>query len=314
MESYIELRQLHYFVTVAHMRNFTRAAEQLHIAQPALSQQIQQLERKLHVSLFERTNRQVRLTSAGEALLVRAERILAEVEWARQEMQEYSEMARGRVVIGALQSLEAFQFPELLSRFHTRYPGVEIVLREESTEQLIALLDTRQLDMSVIQILDNVWPPELTTSTIVTEKLLTEEVVLVVASHHRLAHAQHITMEALRDESFVSFKPGTGLRQVMMQRCIAAGFTPRMLLESGELATIRSLVAEGLGISVLPRSVAEASGKKVAIISLEPPSMRTLMLAWQTNIHHAPASTAFLTFIRNDVRDHPWQRTNLETM
>lgn len=303
----MELRQLRYFVAVAHKRHFTQAAEQLNVAQPALSQQIRQLERELGVPLFERTSRQVHLTSAGEALLVRAERILAEVEWVQMEMQEYSGLIRGRIVIGALQSLEAFRFPALLARFHIRYPGIEIILREEATERLLALLNTGQLDLTIIQIIDNSWPLELTTAPIVTEKLLTEELVLVVAPDHALAHHQNIAVEELRNEAFISFKSGSGLRHAITQRSLTAGFTPRILLESGELGTIRSLVAEGLGISVLPRSVAEAAGKDVAIVSLNPPSVRTLLLAWHTHIYHTPASTAFLSFIRNDIDDHPWR-------
>lgn len=302
----MELRQLRYFVEVAHKQHFTKAAERLNIAQPALSQQIRQLEHELGVSLFERTSRRVHLTSAGSALLIRAERILAEIEWAQKEMQEYSGLVRGRVVIGALQSLEAFRFPTLLARFHTHYPGIEIVLREEATEQLVALLSSGQLDLSIIQIIDNSWPQPVNALPVVTEKLLDEELVLVVAPEHPMAGRRGVAMEELRDEPFISFKSGSGLKHAIMQRSIAAGFTPRMLLESGELSTIRLLVAEGLGISILPRSVAEASGKALAVVSLDPPSVRTLLLAWHTNVYHTPASTAFLTFMRNDIRDYPW--------
>jgi LysR family transcriptional activator of glutamate synthase operon len=304
----MELRQLRYFVAVAHRKHFTQAARELNLAQPALSQQIQQLEREPGIALFERTSRRVGLTSAGEALLVRAEHILAEVEWAQMEMQQYTGLARGRVVIGALQSLEAFRFPALLSRFHTRYQGIEIVLREEATERLLELLNTGQLDLTVIQIIDASWPLELTASSIVTEKLLTEELVLVVAPDHSLAHHQNVTMEELRDEPFVLFKPGSGLRHTVIQRSLVAGFTPRILFESGELGTIRSLVAEGLGVSVLPRSVAEAPGREVAVVSLGPtPPVRTVLLAWPAKVYHAPAAAAFLSFIRNDIRDHPWK-------
>lgn len=305
----MELRQLRYFVAVAHKKHFTQAAGELNLAQPALSQQIHQLEHDLGVTLFERTSRRVRLTAAGEALLVRAERILAEVERAQMEMQEYTGLARGRVVIGALQSLEAFRFPALLARFHLRYPGIEIVLREEATERLLELLNAGQLDLTVIQIIDGSWPLELTASSVVSEKLLTEELVLVVAPNHALAHYQHVTMEELRDEPFVLFKPGSGLRHTVIQRSLGAGFTPRILFESGELGTIRSLVAEGLGVSVLPQSVAEAPGREVAVVSLGPsPPMRTVMLAWHANIYHAPAAAAFLSFIRNDVHDYPWRK------
>lgn len=303
----MELRHLRYFVAVAQRKHFTRAAEELHLAQPALSQQIQQLERELGIALLERTSRQVRLTSAGEAFLARAERILAEVERAQMEMQEFAGLTRGRIVIGALQSLEAFRFSSLLSRFHARYPGIEIVLREKGTEELLELLNAGHLDLSLIQIIGDMSPREITESVVTAEKLLTEEVVLVVAANHPLAHAQQVTVEELREEPFIAFKPGSGLRRILLQSSLAAGFTPRILFESGDLGTIRSLVAEGLGISMLPRSVAEAAGREVVSISFSPrPLARTILLAWHTHISHAPATAAFLAFIRRDIHEYPW--------
>lgn len=304
----MELRQLRYFIAVARRKHFTQAATELNLAQPALSQQIQQLERELGVILFERTSRRVNLTPAGEALLVRAQHILAEVERVHIEMQDYAGLARGRVVIGALQSLEAFRFPALLSRFHTRYPGIEIILREEATERLFDLLQTGHLDLAITQIIDNTWPTASTPPSIITEELLTEELTLIVAPTHPLALRHHVTMEELREEPFVLFKTGSGLRHTIMQRSLAAGFSPRILCESGELGTIRSLVSEGLGISVLPRSVAASPGREIALLSFgSPPPIRTIMLAWHAHVHHVPSASAFLSFIHADIRAHPWK-------
>ena len=305
----MELRHLRYFVAVAHKKHFTQAAEELHLAQPALSQQIQQLERELGIALLERTSRRVRLTAAGEAFLARAERILAEVERAQREMQEFADLTRGRVVIGALQSLDAFHFSSLLARFHACYPGIEIVLREEGTEVLLELLSAGQLDLSLTQITSGELPLELTDPSIACEKLLKEEIVLVVAPKHSLAHIGQITLEELRDETFISFKLGSGLRHMLLQSSLAAGFTPRILFESGDLGTIRSLVAEGLGIAILPRSTAEAPGREIALISFSPhPLVRTICLAWHTRVYHAPAAAAFRSFIRSDIQEHPWMK------
>jgi DNA-binding transcriptional LysR family regulator len=303
----MELRHLRYFVAVAHKKHFTRAAEELHLAQPALSQQIQQLEQELGVALLERTSRQVRLTSAGEAFLARSEGILAEVERVQMEMQEFAGLLHGRIEIGALQSLEAFGFISLLARFHKSYPGIEIILQEEANEKLLELLKAGQLDLSLIQITGATFPPDMTIPAISTEALVTEEIVLVVSASHALAQARHVSMEQLREEPFVAFKPGSGLRQIMIQSCQSAGFSPHILFESGNLDTIRSMVAEGLGISMLPHSVAEAAGSEIVSISFDPhPLFRTILLAWHSHRYQSPAATAFLSFFRQDIHEYPW--------
>lgn len=305
----MELRHLRYFVEVAQRKHFTQAAEELNLAQPALSQQIQQLERELGLLLLERTSRHVRLTSAGEAFLKRAEHILSEVELARREMQEFAGLKRGRVVIGALQSLASHHFPALLARLHARYPEIEIVLHEESNEELVELLQAGALDLSLLQVTSNPSSLELARSPIVTEELLTEEIVLIAAPDHPLTGRRQVAMEELQSESFISFKLGSTLRSILFQSTLAAGFTPHILFESGELATIRSLVAEGLGIAILPRSVAEAPGREIALVSFVPHSpTRTILLAWHTQVYHTPATAACLTFMRDDIREHPWRK------
>jgi DNA-binding transcriptional LysR family regulator len=309
----MELRHLRYFVAVAQRKHFTQAADELHLAQPALSRQIQQLEQELGIELLVRTSRRVRLTAAGEAFLVRAEHILAEVERARMEMQEFAGLIYGRLMIGALQSLDAFGFTAMLARFHARYPGIEIILQEEATEKLFELLCAGQLDLSLLQIRGEELPDELLASPVATEKLLTEEVVLVVSANHALAHAQQVTIDELRDEPFVAFKPGFGLRQIMQQSCLSAGFSPRILFESGNLDTIRSMVAEGLGISILPRSVAISAGRKMTAISFRPdPLLRTILLAWHAHSYRSPTTTAFLSFFHQDIQEHPWRESRLD--
>ncbi|HEX7733738.1 MAG TPA: LysR family transcriptional regulator [Ktedonobacteraceae bacterium] len=303
----MELRHLRYFVAVAHKKHFTQAAEELNLAQPALSQQIQQLERELGLLLLERTSRRVRLTSAGEAFLKRAEHILSEVELARREMQEFAGLKRGRVIVGALQSLAAYHFPAQLARLHTRYPEIEIVLREESNEELVELLQAGALDLSLLQITSNPSSLDLASLPIAAEELLTEEIVLIAAPAHPLVGRRQVAMEELRGESFISFKPGSNLRSILFQNALAAGFVPHILFESGELVTIRSLVAEGLGLAVLPRSVAEAPGREIALVSFVPhPPTRTILLAWHTQVYHTPATAACLAFLRDDIREHPW--------
>ncbi len=304
----MELRQLRYFVTVAHKRHFTRAAEELCIAQPALSQQIQALEHEYGVTLFERTSRRVRLTTAGEALLEHAERILAAVEIARADLQTFATLKRGRVAIGVLQSLSMYRLPALLARFHARYPGIEITLHESVTEDLLEQIAQGQLDLALIHTIEDIFPVHKIDPHIVVEAILKEEIVAIVAPNHPLARRRSIAPEELQHEAFLLFKAGSGLRQALIHLSDRGHFTPHILLESGNIGTIRALVSEGLGISVLPRTVAESPGQAIVALALDPPiPPRTVMVAWHQRLTHSLTGTAFLQFLHEDMQYHPWE-------
>ena len=307
--SSMEIRHLRYFVAVAYKRHFTHAAESLLIAQPALSQQIQALERELGVTLFERTSRQVRLTPAGEALLVHAEGILAEAEQAYVEMQAFAGVTRGRVKLGLLQSLGAYRLSSLLARFHAQHQEIEMVLHEDVTEQLIEKVKVGQLDVALIHVIDDIFPLNIPDSQMITESIAKEQVLLVVAPNHPLAHQPHVSAKELEHEPFILFKPGSGLRQVMVHLSLIGDFTPHILFESGDIGTVRALTAEGLGMSVLPQSVVEAPGKEVAKVNLFPLlPCRKVVVVWHQRIAHSPAATAFLTFLRKDIDRQPWKK------
>lgn len=298
----MELRQLRYFAAVARRRHFTNAAAALHVAQPALSQQIRALERELGVELFDRTGRRVRLTPAGEALLVHAERVLTEVARAETAMAEFAGLLRGRVVVGALPSLAEHQLPALLAGFHARHPGLELALREESSAQLLALLAGGEVDLAILHQSPAATPP----ADVVLDPLFTEDLVAVVAPDSPLAARGALPLAALRDEPFVTSRPGSAIRHTLLQACADAGFTPRVAFESGGAATVRALAAAGLGVAVLPRSEAAAAGPPVAAIAIDPPRLtRTVALAWSTGHYRPTAVAAFLAFARDALRRPP---------
>src|SRR5881398_3208359 len=132
----MELRQLRYVVAVADHLHFTRAAEALHVAQPALSQQIRRLERELDLQLFARTSRTVALTEPGAAVVERARRVLGEVDAIAEDLDAMRGILRGRVELGSMQSLGPFDLPRLLADFHARHPGVDVVLRDRKSTRL----------------------------------------------------------------------------------------------------------------------------------------------------------------------------------
>jgi LysR family transcriptional regulator, transcription activator of glutamate synthase operon len=295
----MELRQLRYFAAVARRRHFTAAAEAIGVAQPALSQQIRILERELGVQLFDRAGRRVRLTPAGEALLLRAERILAEVANAQSELAEYAGAVRGRVVVGTLPSLAEYQLPPLVAAFHARHPGLELVLREERTARLLELLGAGEVDLALLH-----HSPAATAATpaLTLEPLFTEELVAAVGTNHPLADRAALALAALRDEAFILTKSGSAIRDTILAACAIAGFAPRIAFESGAAATVRALAAAGLGVAILPRSEAQTGTPPLASLELDPRLTRTVALAWPAARRHPPATAAFLALAREALR------------
>ncbi len=298
----MELRHLAYFMNVARQKSFTRAAQLLHIAQPSLSQQIQQLEQELGVTLIKRTKRSVQLTAAGEALLRHAEHITAAVEQARHEMQEYAHTSRGSIVMGTLTSLNVLQLPTLLRQFRERFTGIDIILREETTECLGDLLRAGQIDVGLVCTINRTMPALFADPFFATEEVFCEELVVIVSSNHVLAGQRTITMEALRDHPFIALKPGSGLRHALTVLSHAAGFIPYIAYESGDMNTICALATEGLGAAIVPRSVAESQGSGLSLIPFEAPSpYRSVLLVWPNGRVLSPSTEAWLSFFRDTV-------------
>ena len=303
----MELRQLRYFVVLAHRLHFTQAAEEVAIAQPALSQQIQALERELGVRLFERTSRHIRLTPAGQGLLVHAERVLADVDTLSTEMAAYAGLHRGRLRIGLHQTLGVSWLSGLLARFHGRYGGIEMVLHEGVTEPMLERVEEGKLDLIWMHTIGTLFPKMALSKQIETKAVLTEAVLLGAGPQHRLAGRKQISWTSLQAEAFVLFQPGSGLRQIVMHLSQQAGFLPQVIFESGDMGMIRALVSEGMGISVFPHSVIDAPGRSLVPLDLSPAlPPRTVQLAWHRQRASTPTIQAFLDFVQEDLCLHPW--------
>jgi len=291
----MELRQLRSAVAVARRLSFTAAAEELALAQPALSQQIAALERELAVRLFERTNRRVRLTDAGAAFVARAERILAELGAAAEEMSAYAGGLRGRVTVGTYQSFAEYSLPKLLGRFHAEHPGVEIALREGMADALLAGLRAGSIDVFVghLDIAQNA-------AGLRAEPLYDDELVIAVSARHPLAARGRVRIDELRNEPFVIFRPGSATTDRLYRLTRGAGFEPQVSFESEDSMTIRSLVAEGLGVALFPRSLGNTPGPNIALLSVEPRVMRTMSLVTR-EAAYGPAASGFVDFIRTEM-------------
>jgi LysR family transcriptional activator of glutamate synthase operon len=290
----MELRQLRYLVALAEERNFTRAAENEHVAQPALSQQIRRLEEELGLALVERTTRRASLTDAGELLVVRARRVLAELEAADAELLALRGMETGHVTIGAMHTMGPIDLSLVLALFNQLHPDVELTVREQSSEEMAELLRVDELDLAFLSVTERIESHGLG-----LQQLVSEELVVLLPLGHRLAARRQVRMAQLAEERFISFRRGARLRELLEGAGRQAGFEPRVTLESNESLRIRRLVARGLGVAILPRSDAEGHEPEVAVAFLTDPVLsRDITLAWREGRRHAPAATEFLRLAR----------------
>lgn len=297
----MDLRQLRSLVAVAEERHFTRAAAREHIAQPALSQQIRRLEDELGLPLVERSTRHVAITHAGELLVARARRIFAELEAAEAELLSLKGMDSGRVSVGTMHTMGPVDVSLVLAIFHGRHPGVELTVREQSSEELAEMLRADELDLAFLSVTERIESHGLG-----LRQLVSEELVVLLPPAHPLAGRRKLRIANLHDEEFISFRAGARLRELLFSAARTAGFQPRVRLESNESQRIRRLVSRGMGVAILPRSDAVAPGAEVSIAALvDPPLARDITLAWREGRRHPPAVTEFLALARSTFADQP---------
>jgi DNA-binding transcriptional LysR family regulator len=292
----MELRQLEYFVAVAENASFTRAAERLHVAQPGVSAQIRLLERELGQDLFERSHRAIRLTQVGAAVLEYARAALRATSGARIIVDELTGLLRGRVSVGMVVACSSLDLTDLLAEFHRRHPGVEIELGEAHSHALLASLAAGELDLAFVAL----GPPM--PLGIETHLIVDEPVVAAVAVGDPLAGARRVRLDVLRERALIGMPEGTGLRAVIDSACAAAGFRPRFALEASNLGTVAQLAARGLGLALLPESVATSLGRRLRALPLEGATLRgQLALAWRKDGNANPAARALIELARTSV-------------
>lgn len=285
----MELFQLRYFIEVADQRNFTRAAERLNLAQPALSQQVKNLEKELGTELLVRGRKQTVLTRAGEIFLPRARALVADARAAKQAVADATDLKIGRLVLAAIPSMSGHWLPPHVRTFREHFPNVELVIKEGRTDEVCAMLDAAVADIGFVQL-------PVDEKKFDCQSVLAEEFVSLVPSRHELAGQSTITLRQLAGESFVLYKGKA--REVVISACRAAGFEPSVACESGELETVRALVAAGLGIAVLPELALSSVGPSQCVRGITKPKLKR-ELGWirRRTSELSKAATAFVETI-----------------
>jgi DNA-binding transcriptional LysR family regulator len=255
----MELRQLQYFAAVARHGQFTRAAEELWITQPALSQQVRRLEAELGVALLHRTPRGVEVTAAGEEMLARAEAVLAEVERARADMDRHAGASRGRVRVAAT-AADAPRLLPALAAFHRAHPALQVALRHGPAAEVAALAQRGSVDVAIA----GAEPPD----GVAVTPLADEPMRAITAPADPLAATGRGDLADLRGRPFILPEPETPLRRTVLAACQAVGFSPLPLFEVSDPGSVRYLAHAGLGVSVVPASWLDAPGPPVGVIEL----------------------------------------------
>lgn len=250
----MELRHLRYVIAVAEEGHITRAAERLGMQQPPLSQRIKAIERELDVQLFRRKARGVELTDAGQAFLDNARAVLAQFDRAFEATRRTARGEEGQICVGIAPTSPFHPFvPRVIRVFREAYPAVSLRLEERLGLELLDLLRNEQIDAAFIR------TPAANRDGVVIDRLLEEPMLIALPSQHPLARGRGdsgLQLKQLAGEAFIFYRPlGTGLNEIMTMACRAAGFSPRIGQEAPRVTSALSLVAVGLGVSLVPASL-----------------------------------------------------------
>ena len=290
----MELRHLRYFVAVAEELHFGRAAARLRVAQPALSQQIKQLEQELGVVLLARTKRRVSLTEPGRVFLPEARRTLAQAAGAAELARQAAAGQAGRLRIGYVDSALWGVLPAVLGAYREVHPMVRLTLLERLPAQQVAGLRAGDLDVCV-----GPPPPPGTLGVFETAPVSDDGILLALPAAHRLASRETIELADLAEEPWVlvSSRTPSRLRDMAVSACAAAGFTPRVAQEARQLDALVALVSAGLGVTFVPTTALRMPRPGVVLRPIRGLDIRFLLVAiWRRG--EAPATVrSFLEVI-----------------
>lgn len=289
----MELRQLKYFMEVARVEHMTKASENLHVAQSAVSRQITKLEEELGVHLFDRVGRNMQLTSVGQDFLKQAAIALNELQKAEALVTEYTDPAKGTVRVGLPNSLSTKVLPSVISTFREKYPQITYQFMEGTNEELTEMLLSGVLDMTFLS------PVPESSEQIEAIRFFDEKLKLIVPKTHPLAENFTVSLKELASEKFVLYPEDFDLYKIVTKAANKKGFEPQIAFQSRDFYTIQGLVGAGLGISILPEMILDGViFKETKSIALRDKELRRSVGIITTKKRNlSPSENLFRSFI-----------------
>jgi DNA-binding transcriptional LysR family regulator len=286
----MELRHLRTIVAVAQHRSLTKAGEELYLTQSAISQQIRRLEQELGIEVFRRTSRSVELTAEGRVILGYAQRVLAEVDGLHSELEELTGVLSGQLRIGGVYPTGPYDLFGMLADFRAAHPGVAVHMVEDTQDDALAALRADELDCAFTAL-----DPDALGDEFAATLLWQEEIVVALPQGHALCTRPRVTFQELAAEDLIAYRDNSALRRRLERTMAELGLEPRNAFICTEMAAVRGLASKGLGVAVLPRSVAEEPGPPIELRPIGPDRLTwPIALVWRAARRQTPAGKAFL--------------------
>lgn len=285
----MNIDQLKYFVSVVENKNFSIAAEECFISQSSLSKNIKSLEEGLgNIQLFDRSRKKVVVTEAGNAFYKYAQSMLEEYHTMRREMRRFSEDSREVIHVGAIPVINDYGLTDVFHEFQNVYPNIQIQLVEDNSIPIVERFDKKLIDIAFLR--DNYLPKE--TDSFDRYLLAEDELVLVVNRNHPLANRKEVSLIEAREDTFLFLSTKSGMYQSCHRQCEKSGFEPQERVLDVRGSTIRNLVAQGQGVSLMMyRSVKNACDDRICMIHLKNPIIIGLTLTVRKNMNSDAVNT-----------------------
>ncbi len=295
-------RRLQVFHTVARLLSFTKAAEELHMTQPAVTFQVRQLEEQFNTRLFDRTHNRISLTDAGSRVFGFAERIFLLYGEMDNAVRELTGDISGVLILGASTTIAEYMLPVLLGDFKAKHPEVTIRLKVSNTDGIVAQVENNEIDLGVVE-------APVNNKNLVVEACRTDHLVLIVPPGHELADEKSVSIEKIIEYPFICREEGSGTREVMIESIQSAGINltdMNIAMELGSLEAIKGAVESGMGVSILSKATLLKELKLGTLVAIDtiPPINRPFSFVHQKQKFKARVMDELLNFARSYCESH----------